>query len=80
MSVETLRGMLLWCTIINYGLLAFWGLLMLLPHGWIYRLWGRWFHCTDEHFDAISFAGIVIYKILIFVFNLVPLIALLIVA
>ena len=76
MSLEALRGMLLWCTIINSGLLAFWCLLMIIPHGWIYRIWGRWFRCSVEQFDAISFAGITLYKLLIFVFNLVPLIAL----
>ncbi len=79
MSLVTVRSLLLWCTLINYGLLAFWGVLMLLPHGWLYRLKGRRFHVSPEQFDSISYAGILLYKILIFMFNLVPYLALLIV-
>jgi hypothetical protein len=78
MSVATAKGVLLCCTLINFGLLAVWGLLMLLPHGWLHRLWGRWYRMSPEHFDTISFAGILFYEILIFFFNLVPYIALLI--
>lgn len=78
MSIEIVRNLLLWCTLINYGLLAFWGLLMVAPHGWMHRLWGRWYRISAEQFDAIQLSGILLYKILIFVFNLVPYIALLI--
>jgi hypothetical protein len=78
MSTTTLRSVLLWCTLINYVVLALWGLLMLLSHGWMHRLAGRWYRMAPEQFDTVNFAGIVLYKILIFVFNLVPLIALLI--
>jgi hypothetical protein len=79
MSIETVRHFLLWCTVINFGLLLVWNLLFLLPHGWLYRLWGRWFRLSAEQFDAINCAGIILYKMLIILFNLVPYIALLIV-
>lgn len=79
MSIEIVRSALLWCTLINYGLLALWGLLMLAPHEWAHRLGSRWYRISAEQFDAIQLAGILLYKILIFVFNLVPYIALLIV-
>jgi hypothetical protein len=78
MNTTTLRSVLLWCTLINYVVLALWGLLMVLPHAWMHRLAGRWYRMSPEQFDTVNFAGIVLYKILIFVFNLVPLIALLI--
>jgi hypothetical protein len=78
MSVATVRSMLLWCTLINSGVLAVWGLLMLLPHGWLHRLTARRFRISPEQFDTVSYAGIVLYKILVLVFNLVPYIALLI--
>ena len=76
MSLATLRSVLLWSTVINYGFLIFWCLLMVAPHGWMHRLWGRRFRLSEEHFDAIQFSGIVLYKLLIVVFNLVPYIAL----
>src|SRR5262249_52713238 len=67
---------LLWCAVINYGLLLVWVALFVLPHGWMYRLWGRWFRLSAEQFDLVNFAGIVLYKSAVLLFNLVPYIAL----
>jgi hypothetical protein len=80
MSLEAVRNTLLWCTAINVAVLVVWSLLWVLPHQWIYRLTSRRFRLTPEQFDAISFAGIVVYKLGILFFNLVPYIALRIVA
>jgi hypothetical protein len=79
MSLATARSVLLWCMLINLGGLALWGLLIVLPHGWLHRLWGRWLRISPEQFDTVNFAGILFYEILIFVFNVVPYLALLIV-
>jgi hypothetical protein len=76
MSIETARNALLWCAVIDYGVLIMWFLLLLLPHQWLYRLSGRPFHLTAEQFDAVNLAGIVLFKILVIIFNLVPYIAL----
>jgi hypothetical protein len=78
--METLRDVLLWCTVINYGLLLWWFAVFVLAHDWMYRLHGRWFRIPVEQFDAIHYGGMAIYKIGIFLFNLMPLIALYIVA
>jgi hypothetical protein len=75
-SIEIARNALLLCTVINYGLLVVWFLLFVLPHEWLYRLWGRWFHLTAQQFDAVNFAGIALYKVGIILFNLVPYVAL----
>jgi hypothetical protein len=76
MSIEMARNALLWCTVLNYGLLVVWFLLYALAHEWLYRLWGRWFRLTAEQLDTINFAGIVLYKVGILLFNLVPYVAL----
>jgi hypothetical protein len=76
MSIEMVRHFLLWCAVINYGVLLLWALLMVLPHEWMHRLWSRWYRLSAEQFDAISFAGIVFFKTSIIMFNLVPLVAL----
>ena len=76
MSIEVVRSALLWCTVINYAVLLIWFLLIVLPHKWLYRLWGRWFQLTAEQFDALNFGGIMLYKLGIMLFNLVPLLAL----
>ena len=76
MSIEMAHSTLLWCTVINYALLLIWFLLFALPHGWLYRLWGRWFHLTAEQFDTLNFAGMMLYKVGIILLNLAPLVAL----
>lgn len=76
MNTETLREVLLYCTLINFGLLAFWSLLFLLPHEWMYRWQMRVFRLSGEQFDAINVSGIVLYKILALLFNLAPYLAL----
>ncbi len=76
MSIELVRDVLLWCTVINYGILLFWVLIFITAHDWMYRLHGRWFRLPAEQFDALHYAGMAVYKIGIFLFNLVPFIAL----
>ena len=80
MTLETVRNALLLCTILNFAVLLVGMFVFALPHGWLYRLWGRWFRISQEQFDAIVFASLVIYKTGILLLNLIPYIALRIVA
>jgi len=76
MSIAIARDVLLWCAVINYGVLLVWFLFFLLAHDWVYRLHGRWFHLSGEQFDALHYAGMALFKIGILLFNLVPYVAL----
>jgi hypothetical protein len=76
MSIETTRKALLWCTIINFGVLFVWFFIFVLAHQWMYVFVGKWFHMSVELFDAMNLAGIGLYKLGIILFNLVPYIAL----
>lgn len=76
MNVEIVRNFLLWCAVINYGLLIFGVLIITLAHDWVYRLNSRVFRISVERFDAINYAWVVVFKIGITLFNLVPYIAL----
>ncbi len=76
MNIMVIRDALFWCAVMNFGLLAVWSLLLVLPHEWMHRLWSKWFRIPVEQFDAINFAGIVFYKISIILFCLVPYLAL----
>jgi hypothetical protein len=76
MTIQIVREALLWCTLINYGVLIIWFLLLVLPHEWLYRLWQKWFQLSDEQFDGVNFAGMALYKVGIILFNLVPYVAL----
>jgi hypothetical protein len=80
MSIETLRNFLLWSAVINYGLLLWWFLVFLMAHDWMYSFHGRWFRLSVEQFDAIHYTGMAVYKLGIILLNLVPYIALQIVA
>lgn len=79
MSIEVTRNFLLWCTVINYGVLLVWFLLFAFAHDWIQRIHGRWFRLSSDQFDALRYAGMAIFKVGIILFNLVPFVVLLIV-
>lgn len=79
MSLEVLRNILLWCTIINYGILLVWFLFFMRSRDWIQRLHGRWFRLSSEQFDILHYGGMAVYKIGIMLLNLVPYVALCIV-
>ena len=72
MDLESMRTFFLWCTLINFGLLAWWFGFFLLGRAWIKRIHGRWFQMTDEQFDALHYGGMGLLKIAWFFFNLVP--------
>jgi hypothetical protein len=72
MTIEMTRSFLLWCTVINYGLLLVWVLLFRLGHDGLFRLWGKWVRVSVEQFDLLNIAGITLYKMGVLLFNLVP--------
>ncbi len=76
MRVETLRSMLAWCTLLNYVILLIWFFLIIFARGWLYRLHTQWFKLSEERFDMINYVGMMLFKILILVFNLTPYLAL----
>lgn len=80
MTVEMLREFFGWATLINLGLLYWWFFFFMFAHDWMYRLHSSWFKLSVEMFDSIHYSGMAIYKIGIFIFNLVPYLALLIVS
>ena len=76
MSIEFTSSFLLWCTIINYGILVVWFLAFVFARDWMRRFHGRWFRLSDEQFDSLHYFGMSIYKIGILLFNIVPLVVL----
>ena len=76
MTVNIICEFLAWCSVINVGLLIFWLLWFTLAHDFVYRIHGKWLKLSVERFDAIHYAGMTFFKICIFLFNVVPYIAL----
>jgi hypothetical protein len=75
MTLETVRAVFAWCTVINLALFIWWFLFFALAHDWMYRLHGKWFKISVEKFDAVHYAGMALFKMGILLFNLVPYLA-----
>ena len=76
MTVETLRAFLGWCSVMNYGLLFVWFVGIVVARDWIFGLHSRWFALSRERFDTIHYAAMAFFKMSVFLFNLVPYLAL----
>lgn len=76
MSVDLLRGFLGWCAILNMGVFLWWFLFYMLAHDWLYAFHGKWFKLSQEQFDGIHYAGMAGYKIAIWLFVIIPYLAL----
>ncbi len=76
MTVETIRDVLAWCTVINVAVLLLWFLFFSRAHDWTYGLHAKWFALPVEKFDAIHYAGMAFFKLSIILFNLAPYLAL----
>ncbi len=77
--VNEIRKLLIWCVVVNYTLLFIWFGVFVLAHDWMYRLHSHWFKLSVESFAVIHYSGMAVYKIGILLFNLAPLIAILLV-
>jgi len=71
-----MRDALLWCAVINYGVLLIWFLFFILAHDWMHRFHSKWFRLSVEQFDALHYGGMSVYKLGILLLNLVPYVAL----
>ena len=79
MDIAVLRAFFMWCTILNFGFLWLLFLSCLFAGDWAYRMHSRWFPMPRETFNVVIYSFLGVYKIAIFVFNLVPWVALVIV-
>jgi hypothetical protein len=72
MSIEMLTKFFMWCTILNMGLLMFSFLILAFAGDFVYRIHSKWFPMPRETFNVVLYSFIGIYKIIVFVFNIVP--------
>ncbi|NLV45065.1 MAG: hypothetical protein GXY07_11260 [Candidatus Hydrogenedentes bacterium] len=79
MNIQTLTLFFLWCTILNGILLALWSGAFIFVPDLVYRTQSRWFSITRDSFDLIFYGFLGFFKIVFLVFNVVPLLALLII-
>ncbi|GAB6046671.1 hypothetical protein JCM19379_04940 [Methyloparacoccus murrellii] len=76
MTIPELQAWLLGSLAVNYGLLCLWFAAFAFGHDTLYHLHRRWFRLSVATFDAIHYAGMALFKIGIFLFNVAPLVAL----
>jgi len=80
MTIDQVREMLGWCTLINVGLMIFSFVILCAMRSFVYKMHTRWFPMSEHTFNAIVYSYLGVYKIMIIVFNLVPWLALVIIS
>ena len=76
MTIEMMRSMLGWCSVINIGLLMFSSILLVSIRGVALRIHGKMFTLDEKYLSQAYFQYLAQYKIAIIVFNVVPYFAL----
>lgn len=76
MDIQTLQAFFMWCSIINVGLMIISGILMIIAGEWAYKIHSKWFNISKQAFDIAIYSFLGVYKLLTFVFCIVPWIAL----
>lgn len=75
MTFILIRNIFAWCLVMNIALLFFWFIMFTFAQDWIYRMHSKFYKITTDDFNRIHYNGIMLFKIFIFVFNLVPYLA-----
>jgi hypothetical protein len=73
---ERIQEVLLWCLLINSGLLFCWFTFFIWGHDFMYRLHSKWFNMSSDRFDAIHYSAMGLFKLAIIVLNIAPYVAL----
>ena len=80
MDTKILIGFFKWCTIINMVLFAFTIIMFLLVPDLVYKTQNWIFPMSREVFNVVLYSFLAVHKIMIIIFNVVPLISLLIIS
>ena len=72
MTITELTTFLGWCTVINFGLLLIIAGCLATMRGFMKNIHSSMYGVPEEQLDGIYFNYLANYKLLIFIFNLVP--------
>ena len=75
MDIVKLRSVLGWSTVINFVLLVFFSMMILIGKEFIYGLWSHFVTISYQAYDIIMISFIGFWKIVVIVFFLIPYIA-----
>ena len=76
MHPATFVEFFLWCSVINTGLLVFWGLVFMLAPDWVYRTQSAFFPMERKQLSLVLYCFLGFFKAMVIVFNWVPYFAL----
>ena len=76
MTLELLRELFAWMTVINLGLFMWTAIMCMTARKYIQHKHGKWFGLSPEAINACLYGFLGLYKIVFIVFVLVPWIAL----
>ena len=79
MDIDSIRAFFMWCTTLNVALLLFSSLICIYAGDWVYQMHSKWFTIPRDTFNVVLYSFIGLFKILFFMFNVIPYVALLIV-
>ena len=74
-AFETVRAVLGWSSLLNLGLLTFAAIVVMVAGDEIKRIHSRLYGLSDADLDRAYFQSLANYKVMIFVFNLAPYLA-----
>lgn len=75
MDAKKWMAFLGWSALINYAMILFaWGAFM-FAHDFMYRVWADFHSISNEEYDELFVMTIAIWKVLVFVLNLSPYLA-----
>ena len=75
-TIENLRILLGWCSVINMMILLVWFLAFVFARNLVFKMHTRWFRISEERFDEIHYTMMGYYKMAAILFNLAPYLAL----
>ncbi len=75
-TLEMLQELFFWMSIINFGLLIFYSIVIVMFQDLIYKVHSKYFKMKKEKMSSILYKVLAFYKIATIAFNLVPYIAL----
>lgn len=78
MEVSILKSFLLWCSIINGGMLVITSVILIFARDWAYAIHSKLFGVSRELFNTLIYCFMGVYKMLWIMFNVVPYVALVI--
>ena len=76
MTVQMLQSFFMWCSIINVVLLMLMFFIITTAKEWTYKIHSRWFNISKENFDLVLYCFLGLYKLLVWIFCIIPWIAL----